>query len=276
MLPAGERTLRFYPRFDTEPYAIDEALAILKAAVVDILGEPDQPTLSTGPEIRVGALECPVEAVEVVDITPASFAQLEPEILAVEVEQYGPFTQYPPDVLRAGRRPMLQYPPTLLEATMSNPRAIGVALRDRISGRIIAYALGSALEDHDEEGVGSDARFGEGNTFYLQAMATLPSVQNQVEIENHVLEAVRARAQAAGFEYLSTLIEERIHETGPDWFRQGTALRVVDNYLRSGIRFVYVQASLAGPQSPAAASEKPVETMTAESATVRAAPLEES
>ena len=63
-----------------------------------------------------------------------------------------------------------------------------MALRDGVCGRIVAYALGSALENHDEEGVGSDPRFGENNTFYLQAMATLPSVQNQVEIENKLLE----------------------------------------------------------------------------------------
>ena len=39
-------------------------------------------------------------------------------------------------------------------------------------------ALGSALENHDEEGVSSDPHFGENNTFYLHAMTTLPTVQN--------------------------------------------------------------------------------------------------
>src|SRR5438034_530799 len=32
LLPAGERALRFYPRYDTEPSAIDEALSILRLA----------------------------------------------------------------------------------------------------------------------------------------------------------------------------------------------------------------------------------------------------
>ena len=32
LLPAGERSLRFYPRYDTEPSAIDEALSILRLA----------------------------------------------------------------------------------------------------------------------------------------------------------------------------------------------------------------------------------------------------
>src|SRR6267143_3189939 len=69
-------------------------------------------------------------------------------------------------------------------------------LRDRVSARLVGYALGSALENHDEEGVGSDPRFGENNTFYLHAMAVLPTVQNYVEIENHLLESLRTRALA--------------------------------------------------------------------------------
>ena len=128
---------------------------------------------------------------------------------------------------------------------------IGVALRDRVSGRIVAYALGSALEGHDEEGVSSDPRLGENNTYYLQAMATLPSVKNQVEIENHLLALIRDRAQAAGFAYLSTLIEERVHGTGPSWMRDAQVLQSVDNYLRSGVRFVYLHAPLGETADPA-------------------------
>lgn len=169
---------------------------------------------------------------------------------AVEVERYGGGTPYPPGVLRAGRRPLLQFPPEMLEATIANPGSIGVALRDRVSGRIVAYALGSALENHDEVGVASDPRFGEGTTFYLHAMATLPSVLNQSEIEGTLLEAMRKRAAAAGFEHLSTLIEERIHGGGPAWFREAPVLQAVDDYLRSGIRFVYVQVPLAGAPAP--------------------------
>src|SRR5205814_3610795 len=74
LLPAGERALRFYPRYDTEPYAVDEALAILRRAVDDVLGGRIAPTATaTGPEIRVGALECPLEAIEVIEVTAASF-----------------------------------------------------------------------------------------------------------------------------------------------------------------------------------------------------------
>jgi hypothetical protein len=128
---------------------------------------------------------------------------------------------------------------------MSNPRAIGLALRDRVSGRFVAYVLGSALENHDEEGVASDPHFGENNTFYLQALATLPTVQNANELENYLLDALRERARAAGFEYLSTLVEERLHETGPEWLRIAAILERIDNYLRSGLRFAYLQAALA-------------------------------
>jgi hypothetical protein len=100
--------------------------------------------------------------------------------------------------------------------------------------------------------VGSDARFGENNTFYLQAMATLPSVQNQSEIENKLLEVVRVRALAAGFEYISALIEERIHDTGPEWLHEAQVVQAIDNYLRSGIRFVYLQMPLEKRRGPRA------------------------
>ena len=162
MLPAGDRALRFYPRYDTEPYAIDEALAILRRATEDVLAGRVTSTLAPGPEIRIGALECPIEAIEVLEITAANFPALSSGIMAVEVERYGAVSQYPPDVLRAGRRPLVQFPEDMLESALGNERAIGIALRDQISRRIVAYALGSALENHDEEGVSSDPRHDRG------------------------------------------------------------------------------------------------------------------
>ena len=248
LLPAGERTLRFYPRYDTEPYAIDEALAILRRAVEDVLRGRQEPQPAVGPEIRVGTLECPVAAIEAIDVGPQSMDEaLWPEIMAVEVERYGGSSNYPPDILRAGRRPLVQFPLEMLQGTLSNPGALGVVLRDRVSGRIVAYALGSALEDHDEEGVSSDPRLGERDTFYLQAMATLPSVKNHGEVESLMLERLRARALASGYHYLSTLIEERFKGTGPEWFRDAQLVQTIPNYLRSGTQFVYLQASLNGP-----------------------------
>jgi hypothetical protein len=53
--------------------------------------------------------------------------------------------------------------------------------------------------------------------FYLQAIATSPTVQNDVELENYLLESLRERAIAAGFEFLSTLIEDRLRHTGSAW-----------------------------------------------------------
>ena len=243
LLPAGERTLRFYPRYDTEAPAIDEALAILRAAVEDLVGGNIADVAPT-PKMRVGTLAIPLDTVDVVDVTPATFAAQKPQIMDVEQERYGAAVSYPPDVLRSGQRPLLQYPVETLEATIGYPRAIGVALRDRVSGRFVAYGLGSALENHDEEGVASDPRFGENNTFYLQAMATLPTVQNEVDLDNRLLDAIRERAIAAGFAFISTLVEDRLRETGPEWLRSATVLEQVDNYLRSGMRFAYLQASL--------------------------------
>jgi len=244
LLPAGEHSVRFYPRYDTEISAIDEALSILRLAIEDLVGGRVGSEAHLVLKVRVGTLAIPLETVEVVDLTAASFAAHKLQILAVEQERYGTVAQYPPDVLRAGRRPLLQFPLETLEATVANPRAIGIALRDRVSGRFLGYALGSALENHDEEGVGSDPRFGENNTFYLQAIATLPTVQNDVELENYLLESLRECALAAGFEFLSTLIEDRLRDTGPAWLRSAAILERNDNYLRSGTCFAYLQVAL--------------------------------
>jgi hypothetical protein len=252
LLAAGERTVRFYPRYDTEPSAIDEALSILRLAIEDLLGRPVSAEPPPAVKIRIGTLVIPLDTVEAVELTPASVETHRLQIQEVEQQSYGAPAQYPRDVLRAGQRPLLQLPIETLEATVANPRAIGIALRDRVSGRFVGYVLGSALEDHDEEGVASDPHFGENNTFYLQAMATLPTVQNSVEIENDLLDALRQRALAAGFEYLSMLIEARLRETGPEWLRRAAVLEQIDNYLRSGLCFAYLQASLAAGEQPQA------------------------
>src|SRR5262249_43799773 len=162
----------------------------------------------------------PLDTLEVIDLTPATFEALKQQIAAVEQERYGGGTTVPPGPSRTGPRALLQFPMETLEATMSNPRALGVALRDRVSARLVGYALGSAIENHDEEGVSSDPHFGENTVFYLQAMATLPMVQNDVDVENRLLDTLRERLVAAGFEYLSTLIEERVRETAPTWLRK--------------------------------------------------------
>jgi hypothetical protein len=240
LLRGGERSLRFYPRYDTEPYVIDEAISILRLAIEDLVGGDKAPP----PKIRVGTLNMPLDTIDTLLVTPADFEAYKLQMLAVEQERYGPETPYPPDVLRMGRRPLLQFPLETLEATMASPRAFGVVLRDRVSGRIVGYALGSALEDHNEEGVASDPHFGDNNTFFLQAMATSPTVQNDVALENLLLEAVSKNASQTGFAFLSTLIEERLLTTGPPWISGGTVLQRMDNYLRSGITFAYVQATL--------------------------------
>jgi 4-aminobutyrate aminotransferase / (S)-3-amino-2-methylpropionate transaminase len=239
LLPAGGRTVRFYPRYDTEACALDEALSILRLAVEDLVGGRVAASPAAAPRIRVGTLAIPIDTLEVIDLGPASFATHRQEIAAVEQERYGTTA------------PLLQLPVEALEATIMNPRGIGVAIRDRVSVRIIGYAIGSALEDHDEEGVSSDPHFGENNTFYMQAMATLSSAQNSVELENHVLNVLRDRARAAGFEFVSMLIEDSLRETAPAWIQQAALLHHVDRYLGSDVGFSYVQAALAtDPPAP--------------------------
>jgi hypothetical protein len=90
----------------------------------------------------------------------------------------------------------------------------------------------------------SDPHFGDHNTCFIQALAILPLVQNTAALENLLLDALRRQAIADGFEYLSTLIESRLLETGPPWLTDATVLKSVENYLRSGIAFVYAQVAL--------------------------------
>lgn len=255
LLAAGERTVRFYPRYDTAPSAIDDALAILRAAIEDFTGgsaAPEPPALArqsaegataAAPKIRVGMLDIPLDTIDTLVLAPADFDALKQQILMVEEERYGA-AAYPDDVLRAGRRPLVQFPLETLETTMANPRAIGIALRDRVSGRIVGYALGSALESHDEEGVSSDPHFGDNNTFFLQAMATQPAVRNAIDLQNRLLDAIRERAMVAGFEFLSTLIEDHVRETGPPWLAGAPVIERAENYLRSGIDFAYLQVPI--------------------------------
>jgi 4-aminobutyrate aminotransferase-like enzyme len=255
LLAAGERTVRFYPRYDTTPAAMDDALSLLRAAIGDFAGggaavEPSalarqsaEGAAPVAPKIRPGVLDIPLDTIETLTLSPADFEIYKQQILAVEQERYGA-AAYPPDVLRAGRRPLVQFSLETLEATMANPRAIGIALRDRVSGRIVGYALGSALENHDEEGVSADPHYGDNNTFFLQALATQPTVRNASELEQYLLEAIRDRAVGDGFAFLSAMIEDHVRLNGPPWFAGATVLDRVENYLRSGIDFVYLQAAI--------------------------------
>jgi 4-aminobutyrate aminotransferase/(S)-3-amino-2-methylpropionate transaminase len=246
LLPAGERALRFYPRYDTSEATIREAVEILGAAVEDILARGA--TVPLGPLLRVGAMIVPPAGTEVIELDPRNFAEHRAGVMAAEIERYGSLSHYPPDVLHEGHRPLLQYPVEALESTLANPRSVGLALR--FSGRIIAYAVGSPLENYDEEGVPEDPHFGEQQTYYLQAMAVHPSVENATEIEHHLMELLRARVLAQGYSRLSALLEKKSYESGPDWLRSAEVLRSVDNYLRSGRRFLYVHAELAESPQP--------------------------
>ena len=241
LLPAGERALRFYPRYDTPAATIHEAVEILAAAVEDILQRGAAVPL--GPLLRLGTIVVPPHGAEILELNSRNIPEHRVGVMAVEIERYGYLQHYPPEALHHGRRPLLQFPAEAIESTLANPRSIGLALR--FSGRIIAYAVGSPLENHEEEGVHDDPHYGEHQTFYLLAMAVHPSVANAREIEQDLLEALRVRAVGQGYLWLSALIEERCQQSGPAWFRSAEVLRLVENYLGSGQRFVYVQARIA-------------------------------
>src|SRR5712691_7563945 len=82
LLTAGERTVRFYPRYDTEPSAIDEALSILRLAIEDLAGGHLASEVAAAPKIRVGTLAIPLETIEMVDLTAATFETHKFQILA--------------------------------------------------------------------------------------------------------------------------------------------------------------------------------------------------
>ena len=238
LLPAGERTLRFYPRYDMEPSAIQEALALLRRSVDELVGAPAPASVADGIEVRPGTIDVPPQTLEIVDLNAPAAKPLMPQVHELEDEQYGSDD---------GRRPLLQYPPETLEATLAHLRSIGVGLRDRVSGRLVAYAIGSPLENHDELGVRDDPSYGDSNAVYLQAMAVAPQLKNQAEVAAMVLDAFRARAEWAGFVSLSTLIEKQVVDAGPAWMRQATVVDTVESYMHSGVTFVYLRSSLVAP-----------------------------
>jgi hypothetical protein len=240
LLAAGERALRFYPRYDTPEQSIREAVDILAAAVEDILARGA--TVPLGPLLRIGHIPVPLAGLEVIDLDSRAFAEHRAGVMATEIERYGSLSHYPADVLHEGRRPLLQYPVEAIESALSDARAVGLALR--FSGRIIAYAVGSPLENYDEEGVHDDPHFGEQQTYYLLAMAVHPSIENATEVENGLLELLRDRVLAQGYLRLAALVEERFLQSGPQWLRQAEVLRTIPNYLRSGVGFVYLHTIL--------------------------------
>src|SRR5262245_51515905 len=63
-----------------------------------------------------------------------------------------------------------QHCPSVSKAS-ARSKAFGYSARVRVSRRFLGYALGSALENHDEEGVSSDPRFGENKNSIALAMA---------------------------------------------------------------------------------------------------------
>src|SRR5262249_25478945 len=56
LLRAGARAVRFYPRYDTEPYAIDEALSLLRSAVHDLVHTEAVSDVLPAVKVRPGTL----------------------------------------------------------------------------------------------------------------------------------------------------------------------------------------------------------------------------
>ena len=48
--------------------------------------------------------------------------------------------------------------------------------------------------------------------------------------------------------------KDRLRESGPPWLRGATVLERIENYLRSGASFVYLQVALTAGREPASES----------------------
>src|SRR5437660_485861 len=99
LLPGGARGVRFYPRYDTEASAIDEALSILRAAIEDLVGGRVAAEAVPAPKIRVGTLAIPLDAGESVERAHAKFEAHKLKVLGLEAAAGCRAEQYPPDVL---------------------------------------------------------------------------------------------------------------------------------------------------------------------------------
>ena len=245
LLPAGERTLRFYPALRHRAVRHRRSAGDPAAGASRTCRRARRRRPRPGPRApRRHARRARWTRSRCVDLDAGDVRDARAAVMAVESERYGDVSQYPPDVLTRGRRPLLQYPARRARGHARQPagdRAWRCATA--VSGRIVAYAIGSPLENHDEEGVSADPHLGEGNTFYLQAMATLPSVQNQVGDREP---AAGRRARAGGCGRASSTSRRSSRRGSATRAARGSAtaqvLRALDNYLGSGIRFLYAQA----------------------------------
>jgi exopolyphosphatase/guanosine-5'-triphosphate,3'-diphosphate pyrophosphatase len=72
------------------------------------------------------------------------------------------------------------------------------------------------------------------------------ALQTLAQLSSAPKSARTGKCHSVGRMQLVEQIEERFHERGPAWLRTAEILRVVDNYLRSGVRFVYLHTAVAG------------------------------
>ena len=245
LLPAGERTVRFYPRYDTEPSAIDEALSILRLAIEDLVGGRVATDPASAVKIRVGTLAIPLDTVETVDLTPATFETCKLQILAVEQERYRRRGAVSARCVRA--------PDTTAAAVSARDARSDRGQPPRDRHRLARPRLGAVRRLRARQRAREPRRGRASARIHASARTTrstcrrwprLPTVQNDVELENCLLDSLRMRAIAAGFEFLSTLIEDRLRDTAPAWFRSAAVLERIENYLHSGARFAYLQVAL--------------------------------
>ncbi len=254
LLPAGERSVRFYPRYDTEPSAIDEALSILRLAIEDLVGGRVAPDAAPALKIRVGTLAIPLDTVEIVDLTPASFETYKLQILAVEQERYG---------ARRSTRPTCSAPGG---GRCCSSRSRRSKRRWRIPAR-----SGSRCATASRDGSWATRSAARSRTTTRKASARIrTSARTTRSTCRRWPRCPRCRTPSSsrtccwsrcasvrsrpGSSSCRRSSRTGLRDTGPAWFRSAAVLERIDNYLRSGIPFAYLQVTLQPADAAAPAS----------------------
>lgn len=157
--------------------------------------------------------------------------ELEPAVTAIENQ----------------RAPLLRYSHASLMRTVQMANSACCIARDRATGELIGYALGSPLEHHDEMGTRLDVNLLKHNTFFIQHSVVSPCVTNIFDVSRALFDRLFERVSAirsSRFEYMSALLDYEVVTQGSSWMSTAKVWFLIPNYCMSGQSFAYVSAPL--------------------------------
>ena len=190
----------------------------------------------------------PLETIETLPLTPSLFETLKLQIVAVEQERYGDA-----DVL-SGRRAACR-PPAAAAVPARNAGSDDGAIPARsaspcaIASRDGSSATGWAARSRTTTRKGSPPTRTPATTTrsFCRRWRRCRPCRTPPRSRTCCSTRCGSARSPKDSPILSTLIEERLLTTGPAWLKAATVLERIDNYLRSGITFVYLQAPLTAP-----------------------------